>query len=155
MTVSSREGVRARLVWVVDGEEQGTQLLVEVLPAALEEGRLEVPDGEGAPAGAYSLLSEDRALAINPNDPIPVFLHEDFRSLEKAWSQPLPDRAQEAAVADEVYRTVRDLVERELPSGARPIGPTFTMSYTDLKGRDHVRGVCVLARRRSEKIALV
>lgn len=134
---------RLRLVWLPDGAEEGRELVVDG-DAGVEV--VAMPAGGPVPPGRYVRLPWEQSVAIHPSDPMPTFLHEGLRVFEKSWIEELATRSDEVKVADSVYRKVRDLVERELPTGARPIGPTFTMSYTDDLGRDMVRGTCVLVK---------
>lgn len=115
----------------------------------LEDGSTEVfPDeveASGPVAGQYRLLREELGAAVNPNDPLPVFLHERYTAFEKTWVQEIEDPGDEARVAEVVKRQLQSAVESEMAGGAVPIGPSFTRGLMTPWG-PVVHGICVMAR---------
>lgn len=144
---ADESSVRVRLVWIDGGA--GLNAVGGVPLDELEDGVTEVFADEvepgGPTAGRYKLVREELGGAVNPNEPVPVFLHESFRAYEKSWIQRFGDDEDEIAVADNVKRQVQNSVEYEISGGAVPIGPTLTVGITTHQG-PAVYGMCVMAR---------
>lgn len=140
-------GVPHLLAWVQEGKSFTSQGLVP--PVAIEEGVTEIfPDEvqeDGPPAGRYELLPASLGVPINPNEGLPVFLIDTHNAYEKTWTQPLPQGADEPAVADVARRRVQDAVDQETIKGAVPLGPTFTRGLRTPLGLAIV-GTCILAK---------
>lgn len=139
--------IAVHFVWIEGSAARHSVGAVPLLE--YEEGVIEFHPDEvesGSPvAGRYIRIADQLAVAVDPNQRLPVFLAASHETLEKSWLSPMPDPSQEAAVVDQVRRQVQQAVEAEMEQGAIPIGPTFTQSHETPYGSG-VMGTCVLAR---------
>jgi hypothetical protein len=97
------------------------------------------------PTGTYRLVDEETWRWLEPADPAPVFVHEDWRLNFEKWVQPIPDPSQEAWGAARARDSVIQLVEDRLAQtpGAFSVGPTHTT--TEQSGRQlTVVGRCLV-----------
>ena len=92
-------------------------------------------------------MPERTGAAVNPSEPVPVFLIETHEAHEKTWIEPLANLDDEVVVVDRVRQRVRQAVELEMKAGAVAIGPTFTRTLPLPEG-PVVAGVCVISRPR-------
>jgi len=140
--------VRAiRLLWVEPpGVLKGVE--AEAADSVLDRGAIE-PEGGAfpGPAGRYGLLDEEIWRTIEPQDPVPAFLHESFEALLEKWMNSLPDAAAEVTIVARVRDAVMQLVESRLADDPQAISvsPTVTTTEPTTQGMAVV-GRCVVLR---------
>jgi hypothetical protein len=103
--------------------------------------------GFPGPAGTYRLVIEEAWRTMEPEDPMPVYLHESYDVLLEKWVNSLPDAADEVAIVARVRDAVMQLVESRLAADpdALSASPTVTTTEPTRQGMAVV-GRCIVLR---------
>jgi hypothetical protein len=137
-----------RLLWVKPPRAV-SELEAEVADSVLDRGTLEAPADSDfpGPAGRYGLLPEEFWRTMNPDGPVPVFLHESYEAGLERWVNSLPDAAAEVTIVARVRDAVMQLVETRLAADPEALSasPTVTTTEPTPQGMAVV-GRCVILR---------
>ncbi len=106
-----------------------------------------IPDANfpGLP-GVYARLHQEMAWAINPDYPMPAFLHEHYKANIETWTLSVANPADERAGIEETRNSLSELVEyrkKTLP-GSFPMSAVMTTTEetaTTLR----ILGSCIMA----------
>ena len=134
-----------RVAWV-EPAEQLNVLEGEISEQAVREGEIVNDVANPGPAGVYRLLSMEECIALDAQNPLPFFLHDDSTANLITWLEPLQHAGDEATVAEHVRKAVFDLVEeRVADAGVFSASPVVTSTEL-VRGSPHVVGRCVVIR---------
>ena len=139
--------VTVRLCWV-EGFDDLKVLEGEIDASAASQNELVMDAGASpGPAGVYRRFPDDAAAVFDPQDPRPVFLLDTHQVNTVTWMKPLQHIRHEATLAQEVWKTVADLVEAKIGQEAGLFSASSTVTSTEkVRGSLHVVGRCVVIR---------
>ncbi len=119
----------------------------QISDSELAAGTFTPPDAEfpGLP-GVYTRLRAEMAWAIDPEHPLPTFLHESYKANIETWTLSVADPADELAGIEETRNSLTELVEyrkRTLP-GSFLVSAVMT-STDQTNSTLRIWGRCVMA----------
>src|SRR5829696_8932088 len=147
------EGARmrtVRLLWVEPPHALvGVKAEAEAEQSVLDRGAIEPSSAGGfpGPPGMYRLLPDELWRTMEPDDPLPAFLHESYEAGLERWVNSLPDAAAEVTIVARVRDAVMQLVETRLAADPRAFSASPTVTTTEpTKQGMAVIGRCVVLR---------
>lgn len=147
-------GVQVRLIWAEPEATRGRQAITAIDVDDLEAGRTAVYDGEqetpDQPTGSYLLVPARLGHAVDPLNPIPVFLHESYTAQGEELMQQLPNTDPQTLnrAIQSVKTRIQAAVDDHIGNGWVPLGPTLTQDEPHPTLGPIVTGICVVARPR-------
>jgi hypothetical protein len=146
-----------RLVWVEPPQDLAG--VVAEVDDALAVGSAIEPSTETGfpgPSGRYGRLSQELWRTMDPDDPVPVFLHESYEAGLERWVNALPDAADEVVIVARVRDAVMHLVETRLAADPQAFSASPTVTTTEPSSRGMVvvgRSVILRPTRRPHRSA--
>src|SRR3954453_10166058 len=134
---------RIRLLWVQPPRTMHG-LEAEVSDDVLDRPSLD-PAAAGdfpGPSGSFLRLPEEVWRTIEPDDPVPIFLHESYEAHLERWVNSLPDAAAEGAIVARVRDAVMQLVETRLAGDPEAVSASPTVTTTE----PTPRGMAIIGR---------
>jgi hypothetical protein len=139
---------KVRLLWV-EPPHTLLGLTVEADQSILDRGTIEPtsPSGFPGPPGTYRLLLEELWRTMEPDDPLPAFLHASYEAGLERWMSSLPDAVDEVMIVARVRDAVMNLVETRLAADPRALSASPTVTTTEPTNQGiAVIGRCVVLR---------